>query len=319
MAMQGAYAAFALAFFVSAATAQDYPAKPIKLIVPFPPGGGTDISARTLANKVSESAKWTFVIENKPGAGGNLGVEQAVRSAADGYTLVIGQTSNLAINPALYAKLPYDPLKDLSPIALIVSAPVVLVVAADSKFRSLADLLAAAKGGTVTYASPGNGTVSHLAGELLQRASGVKLTHVPYKGAAQALTDTLGGQVDSFMSSVPSALAQLKSGRLRALAVSSAARSPQLPGTPTIAESGHPGFEASTWYGLLAPAGTPAPVISRLNGEVNRALAAKEVRERLASEGGETLGGSPAQFAAFLAAEHAKWGRVVRESGAKVE
>jgi len=319
MAMQGAYAAFALAFFVSAATAQDYPAKPIKLIVPFPPGGGTDISARTLANKVSESAKWTFVIENKPGAGGNLGVEQAVRSAADGYTLVIGQTSNLAINPALYAKLPYDPLKDLSPIALIVSAPVVLVVAADSKFRSLADLLAAAKGGTVTYASPGNGTVSHLAGELLQRASGVKLTHVPYKGAAQALTDTLGGQVDSFMSSVPSALAQLKSGRLRALAVSSAARSPQLPGTPTIAESGHPGFEASTWYGLLAPGGTPAPVISRLNGEVNRALAAKEVRERLASEGGETLGGSPAQFAAFLAAEHAKWGRVVRESGAKVE
>jgi len=319
MAMQGAHAAFALAFFVSAATAQDYPAKPIKLIVPFPPGGGTDISARTLANKVSESAKWTFVIENKPGAGGNLGVEQAVRSRADGYTLVIGQTSNLAINPALYAKLPYDPLKDLSPIALVVSAPVVLVVAADSKFRSLADLLAAAKDGTVTYASPGNGTVSHLAGELLQRASGAKLTHVPYKGAAQALTDTLGGQVQSFVSSVPSALAHIKSGRLRALAVTSAQRSPELPGTPTIAESGYPGFEASTWYGLLAPAGTPAPVISRLNSEVNRALAAKEVRERLASEGGETLGGSPAQFAAFLAAEHAKWGRVVRESGAKVE
>lgn len=319
MAMQGAYAAFALAFFVSAATAQDYPAKPIKLIVPFPPGGGTDISARTLANKVSESAKWTFVIENKPGAGGNLGVEQAVRSPADGYTLVIGQTSNLAINPALYAKLPYDPLKDLSPIALVVSAPVVVVVAADSKFRSLADLLAAAKGGTVTYASPGNGTVSHLSGELLQRASGAKLTHVPYKGAAQALTDTLGGQVQSFMSSVPSALAHIKSGRLRALAVTSAQRSPELPGTPTIAESGYPGFDASTWYGLLAPAGTPAPVISRLNSEVNRALATKEVRERLASEGGQTLGGSPAQFAAFLAAEHAKWGRIVRESGAKVE
>jgi tripartite-type tricarboxylate transporter receptor subunit TctC len=317
--MQGASAAFALAFFVSAATAQDYPAKPIKLIVPFPPGGGTDISARTLANKVSESAKWTFVIENKPGAGGNLGVEQAVRSPADGYTLVIGQTSNLAINPALYAKLPYDPLKDLSPIALVVSAPVVVVVAADSKFRSLADLLAAAKGGTVTYASPGNGTVSHLSGELLQRASGAKLTHVPYKGAAQALTDTLGGQVQSFMSSVPSALAHIKSGRLRALAVTSAARSPELPGTPTIAESGYPGFDASTWYGLLAPAGTPVPVISRLNSEVNRALATKEVRERLASEGGETLGGSPAQFAAFLAAEHAKWGRIVRESGAKVE
>jgi len=319
MAKQAAYAAFALAFLVSAAAAQDYPAKAIKLIVPFPPGGGTDISARTLANKVSESAKWTFVIENKPGAGGNLGVEQAVKSPADGYTLVIGQTSNLAINPALYAKLPYYPLKDLLPIALIVSAPVVLVVAASSRYQSLADLLAAAKAGAVTYASPGNGTVSHLAGELLQRAAGVKLTHVPYKGAAQALTDTLGGQVDSFMSSVPSALAHIRSGRLRALAVSSAARSSELPGTPTIAESGFPGFEANTWYGLLAPAGTPAGVVSRLNGEVNRALASKEVRERLASEGGETLGGSPERFAAFLASEHAKWSRVVRESGAKVD
>jgi tripartite-type tricarboxylate transporter receptor subunit TctC len=317
--MQAATAAIALAFFVSAAAAQDYPAKPIKLIVPFPPGGGTDISARTLANKLSESAKWTFIVENKPGAGGNLGVEQAVRSPADGYTLVIGQTSNLAINPALYAKLQYDPLKDLSPVALVVSAPVVLVVTANSPYKSLADLIAAAKRGAVTYASPGNGTVSHLAGELLQRAAGVKLTHVPYKGAAQAMTDTLGGQVDSFMSSVPSALAHIRSGRLRALAVTSAKRSPELPETPTVAESGYSGFEANTWYGLLAPAGTSAPVVSRLNAEVNRALAAKDVRERLASEGGEVLGGSPAQFAAFLAAEHTKWGRVVRESGAKVD
>ena len=317
--MQGAYAALALALLVSAAAAQDYPAKPIKLIVPFPPGGGTDIAARTLTGKLAESAKWTFVVENKPGAGGNLGVEQAVRSPADGYTLVIGQTSNLAINPALYAKLPYDPLRDLSPIALVVSAPVVLVVAAESKARSLADLIATAKRGTVTYASPGNGTVSHLAGELLQRAARVKLTHVPYKGAAQALTDTLGGQVDSFMSSVPSALGHIKSGRLRALAVTSAKRSSGLPDTPTIAESGYPGFEASTWYGMLAPAGTPATVVARLNAEVNRALAAKDVRERLAGEGGEVLGGSPAQFAAFLTTEHAKWGRLVRESGAKVD
>jgi tripartite-type tricarboxylate transporter receptor subunit TctC len=320
MAMQAASAAIALAFFVSAAAAQDYPAKPIKLIVPFPPGGGTDISARTLTGKLSESAKWTFVVENKPGAGGNLGIEQAVRSPADGYTLVIGQTSNLAINPALYAKLPYDPLKDLAPVALVVSAPVVLVVAASSKYRSLGELIAEArKDPGVTFASPGNGTVSHLAGELLQRAAGVKLTHVPYKGAAQAMTDTLGGQVQSFMSSVPSALSHIKSGRLRALAVTSAQRSPELPSVPTVAESGYRGFEASTWYGLLAPAGTPASVIARLNAEVNRALATQEVRARLASEGGETLGGSPEQFAAFLAAEHAKWGRVVRESGAKVD
>jgi len=234
---------------------------------------------------------------------------------------VIGQTSNLAINPALYAKLPYDPLRDLSPVVLLVSAPVVLVVTVNSKYKSLADLIAAAKNdpGAITYASPGNGTVSHLGGELLQRAAGVKLTHVPYKGAAQALTDTLGGQVQSFMSSVPSALGQLRGGKLRALAVTSAKRSPELPAVPTVAESGYPGFEANTWYGLLVPAGTPAPIIALLNTEVNRVLAMPEVRARLASEGGDTLGGSSERFAAFLAAEHLKWGRVVRESGARVD
>ena len=310
-----------VALFAGAAIAQAYPAKPIRMIVPFPPGGGTDIAARTIANKLSEDVKWTFVVENKPGAGGNLGVEQAVKSPADGYTLVIGQTSNLAINPALYAKLPYDPLRDLSPVALIVSAPVVFVVAASSRYTSLGDLLAAAKTdpGGVTFASPGNGTVSHLAGELLQRAAGVRLTHVPYKGASQALTDTLGGQVQSFMSSVPSALSQIRAGRLRAIAVSSATRARELPEVPTIAEAGYKGFEASTWYGLLAPARTPAPIIARLNAEVNRALKTPEVRERLAAEGGEALGGSPEQFASFLKAEHAKWGRVVKESGAKAE
>ena len=311
-----AFVSLTLALFAGAAMAQRYPAKPIRLIVPFPPGGGTDIAARTIANKLSESVKWTFVVENKPGAGGNLGVEQAVKSPADGYTLLIGQTSNLAINPTLYPKLPYDSLKDLSPVALIVSAPVVFVVAANSRYASLGDLLAAAKRdpGGVTFASPGNGTVSHLAGELLQRAAGVKLTHVPYKGASQALTDTLGGQVQSFMSSVPSALSQIKGGRLRAIAVTSAKRSPELPDAPTIAESGYGGFEANTWYGLLAPAGTPAPVIARLNAEVNRALRTPEVRERLASEGGEPLGGSPEQFARFMREEIVRLGREYRES-----
>lgn len=313
--------AVALALAAGAAAAQGYPAKPIRLIVPFPPGGGTDIAARSVANALSVGAKWTFVLENKPGAGGNLGVEQAVKSPPDGYTLVIGQTSNLAINPTLYAKLPYDPLKDLSPVVLLVSAPVVLVVAANSRYRSLGDLLAAAKtdAGGVTFASPGNGTVSHLAGELLQRAAGVKLTHVPYKGAAQALTDTLGGQVQSFMSSVPSALSQIRAGRLRAIAVSSAKRAAELPGVPTIAESGYPEFEASTWYGLLAPAGTAAAVVAKLNVEVNRVLEAPELRGRLAAEGGEVLGGTPERFAAFLKTEHSKWGRVVRESGAKAD
>src|SRR5712664_2771847 len=315
------FLSLALALFAGAAMAQAYPAKPIRLIVPFPPGGGTDIAARTIANKLSESVKWTFVVENKPGAGGNLGVEQAVKSPADGYTLVIGQTSNLATNPTLYAKLPYYPLKDLNPVALIVSAPVVLVVAVNSRYASLGDLLAAAKTdpGGVTFASPGNGTVSHLTGELLQRAAGVKLTHVPYKGASQALTDTLGGQVHSFMSSVPSALSQIRAGRLRAIAVTSAQRAQELPEVPTIAESGYRGFEASTWYGLLAPAGTPMTIIARLSVEVNRLLKTAEVRERLAAEGGEVLGGSPDQFASFLKTEHAKWGRIVQESGARAE
>lgn len=313
-------AVLALAALASAA-AQEYPVRPIRLIVPFPPGGGTDIAARTISNKLSETVKWTFVVENKPGAGGNLGVEQAVKSPADGYTLVIGQTSNLAINPALYAKLPYDPLKDLSPVALIVSAPVVFVVTANSRYGSLADLVAAAKRdpGGVSFASPGNGTVSHLAGELLQHAAGVKLTHVPYKGAAQAMGDLLGGQVQSFMSSVPSALAQIRGGRLRAIAVTSAKRAVQLPDVPTIAESGYPGFEATTWYGLLAPAGTPGAVIARLSTELNRVLEMPEVRERLATEGGEVLGGSPERFASLLRADRAKWGRVVKESGAKVD
>ena len=321
MGLRQVFAALALAAFAAAAPAQDYPAKPIRLIVPFPPGGGTDIAARTLANKLSETLRWTFVVENKPGAGGNLGVEQAVKSPPDGYTLVIGQTSNLAINPALYAKLPYDPLKDLSPIALIVSAPVVLVVAANSPYKSLGDLLAAARRdpGAVTFASPGNGTVSHLAGELLQRASGVKFTHVPYKGAAQAMTDLLGGQVQSFMSSVPSALAQIKGGRLRAIAVTSAKRAAEMPEVPAIAESGYAGFDATTWYGLLAPAGTPAAVIKRLNAEVNRALGMPDVSGRLAAEGGEVLGGSPERFASLLKVDHAKWGRIVKESGAKVD
>jgi tripartite-type tricarboxylate transporter receptor subunit TctC len=321
LGLRQVFAALALAACAAAAPAQDYPERPIRLIVPFPPGGGTDIAARTIANKLSETAKWTFVVENKPGAGGNLGVEQAVKSPPDGYTLVIGQTSNLAINPALYAKLPYDPLKDLNPIALVVSAPVVLVVATSSPYKSLGDLLAAARRdpGAVTFASPGNGTVSHLAGELLQRAAGVKFTHVPYKGASQAMTDLLGGQVQSFMSSVPSALAQIRGGRLRAIAVTSAKRAAEIPEVPTIAESGYPGFEAITWYGLLAPAGTPAAIIKRLNAEVNRVLGMPDVSGRLAAEGGEVLGGPPERFASLLKADHAKWGRAVKESGAKVD
>lgn len=298
-----------------------YPAKPIRLIVPFPPGGGTDILTRVVGQEMSKQLGQPVVVENKPGAGGNIGVDLAAKAPADGYTLVMGQTSNLAINPTLYAKLPYDPVKDLSPIALVASAPLVLVVASGAPYRSLADALAAAKAnpGAITFASPGNGTVAHLTGELLQRSAGAKFEHIPYKGSSQAMVDIMGGVVQLFMASIPTALAQIKAGKLRPLAVTSITRVIELPDVPTVDESGLPGFEASTWFGFLARAGTPQPVIARLSVEVNRALQVPIVRERIAGEGAVATGGSPEQFAALLREDLMKWGRVVKESGAKLD
>jgi tripartite-type tricarboxylate transporter receptor subunit TctC len=299
----------------------DYPNKPIKFIVPFPPGGGTDLFARAIGNKLAENLKWVIVVENKPGAGGNLGVDQVAKAPPDGYTVVMGQTSNLAINPTLYPKLPYDPLKDLIPVALVASAPLVLVVSSNSPYKSLAEVVAAAKAkpGKVTFASPGNGTVAHLTGELFQRAAGIKLEHVPYKGSSQALTDLMGGQTDLFMSSIPTAISHIKGGKLRAIAVTSAKRAAELSNVPTIAESGYKDFDATTWFGLLVPARTPAVIVTRLNAEVNKVLTIPDVRKKLETEGGEVLGGSPEEFAALLKSEHARWGKVVKDSGAKVD
>ena len=231
----------------------------------------------------------------------------------------MGQTSNLAINPTLFPKLPYDPIRDLTPVALVASAPLVLVVAANSPFKSLADVVAAAKAkpGELTFASPGNGTVAHLTGELFQNAAGVKFQHIPYKGSSQALTDLMGGQVQIFMSSVPTALSQIKGGKLRAIAVTGAKRSSELPKVPT--ESGYKGFDATTWFGLLVPAKTPPEIVKRLNTEVNKILKDPEVRAKLASEGGDVLGGSPEEFASLLQADIARWGKVVKDSGAKVD
>jgi tripartite-type tricarboxylate transporter receptor subunit TctC len=314
--------ATAMPFVVSAAWAQsNYPTRPIRLVVPFPPGGGTDILARVIGQQLSKSLGQSVVVENKPGAGGNIGVETVAKSSPDGYTLVIGQTSNLAINPTLYPNLPYNPIEDLAPISLVASAPLVMVVTASSPFKSLADVVTAAraKPDDVMFGSPGSGTVSHLSGELLQRAANIKFLHIPYKGASLAMADLMGGRLQLYMSSVPSALAQLKGGRLRALAVTSAKRLAGLPDVPTVAESGFKDFETSTWFGLLARAGTPQPIISRLNSDVDRALQTAEVRDKIASEGAEVLGGTPAQFADLLKRELEKWSRVVRESGAKVE
>jgi tripartite-type tricarboxylate transporter receptor subunit TctC len=314
-------AAFALAAVAACAWAQgEYPAKPIKMIVPFPPAGGTDILARTVANQLATANKWTVVVDNRAGAGGNIGVDAAAKSAPDGYTLVMGQTSNLAISPTLYAKLPYDPVKDLEPIVLVGSGPVAIVVRADSPYKTLGDLIAAAKAkpGSITMASPGNGTVAHLSGVRLMKATGAKFEHIPYKGAAGAIPDILGGNVDFFISSVPTLQSHVAGGKMRALAVSSLKRSPVMPNVPTVAETVK-GFEANTWFGVLAPAGTPKPIVAKLNAEINKALQAPAVKKAIEAEGGEVLGGTPEEFAKLIKADLAVWGALVKESGAKVD
>ncbi|ACB32994.1 conserved hypothetical protein [Leptothrix cholodnii SP-6] len=314
-------ATFAATTLSTGALAQAFPNKAIRVVVPFPPGGGTDIIAREVTQKVAAATGWTFVIDNKPGAGGNLGVDAVAKSPADGHTLVLGQTSNLAINPTLYAKLPYNPQKDLAPIGLVASAPLVIVVPAQSVFKTLPDLVAAAKAkpGEVNFASPGNGTVAHLTGEQFQKTAGITFQHVPYKGANQALNDVIGGQVQLYVSSVPSVLAQIRTGKLRPLAVTSAKRVDDLPQTPTVGESGYKGFDAVTWFGFLAPAGTPKDIVTRLNAEFNKALQQPDLRKRLGDEGADPMGGSAEQFADLIRDDIVRWGRTVKESGARLD
>jgi tripartite-type tricarboxylate transporter receptor subunit TctC len=312
--------ALAAALFATAAVADAYPVKPIKLVVPFPPAGGTDIMSRNVASKLTETNKWTVVVDNKPGAGGNIGVDAVAKSAPDGYTLVMGQTSNLAINPTLYAKLPYDPLKDLEPVTLVGSGPIVIVVRSDSRFKTLADLVKEGKEkpGTITMASPGNGTVAHLSGVRLMNATGAKFEHIPYKGAGGAIPDILGGSVDFFLSSLPTLQSHIAGGKMRALAVTSLKRSPVIANIPTVAET-IPGFDANTWFGILAPAGTPKPVLATLNAEINKILKDPAVRKAIEAEGGEVLGGTAEQFREVIKRDIAAWAKEVKSSGAKVD
>jgi tripartite-type tricarboxylate transporter receptor subunit TctC len=298
-----------------------YPSRPIRLIVPFPAGGGTDLIAREVANKVATSNGWSIVIDNKPGSGGNLGVDAAAKAAPDGYTLVLGQTSNLAINPTLYARLPYNPEKDLTPIGLVASAPLVLVVAADSPYKTLADVVAAAKARpeALNYASSGSGTVAHLATELFQKTANIRFTHVPYKGAAQGSTDLIGGQVQMYMSSVPTLIGHIKNGKMRPIVITSRKRTTDLPDAPTVDESGYKGFEAATWFGVAGPAGLPKDVVAKLNAAFNKALQDPEVKRKLASQGAEVKGSTPEEFGAYIREETVRWGKVVKESGAKVD
>ena len=301
--------------------ADGWPAKPIRLFVPFPAGGGTDIVARDVAHKITAGTQWVFVVDNKPGSGGNLGIDAAAKAPADGYSLVIGQTSNLAINPSLYSKLPYNPQTDLTAIGLIGHSPLLMVVAAQSPYRTLADVVAAAKSQpqALNYATSGNGTVAHLATEMFQRAAGIRLTHVPYKGASQGLTDVIGGQVHLYISSVPTLLGHVKSGKLRALAVTSLQRVNDLPQVPTVAESGFKGFEAVTWFGLLGPAHLPSAVVSNVNAELNRALNSPDLRSKLEEQGVTVSPGTSEQFARLMKSDADKWRQVIKVSGARAD
>lgn len=308
-----ALAASALA--TSAFAQSAYPDKPIRLIVPFPPGGGTDIISRVIGDKLTKTLGWKIVVENKAGAGGTIGLDAAAKSKPDGYTLVMGQTSNMSIAPSLMAGLPYDPIKDFTPVTLVSEVPLVVTVGAESPIKSFADLVNAAKAnpGKLLFASPGNATVAHLTGEYLQKAVGVKYKHVPYKGTAQALPDVISGRASFYMASLESSKGPVKAGQLRPIAVTSAKRIAEWPDVPTVAESGFPGFEAVTWFGIAVPAGTPDAIVARLNAEIVKAMQAPDVKERLRVVG--TTG--PAAFAAALKNDHDKWAGVIRDAGIK--
>ena len=318
--MRRAFLSLAVAFALPVA-AQDFPTKPIRLVVPFPPAGGTDVLSRAIAQSIGAGTKWTIVVDNKPGAGGNIGLDATAKAAPDGYTIAMGQTANLAVNPALYSSMPFDPLKDFAPIALISSQPLILVVNANSPYRTLQELVEVAKKspGKINMASSSNGTIGHIGGEIFQRRAGIKMTHVPYKGAGAAVTDLMGGSVDCFFGNTQAVGGLVTSGRLRPLAVTSPQRLANFPNVPTVAELGYPGFEAAIWSGLVAPAGTPPAIVERLNAEANKALGTNEMKAKLHEDGSTPLGGTPQQFAEFIRKEHAKWGAAVRDAGIKLD
>ena len=303
------------------AWAQTYPAHPIRMVVPFAAAGPTDVIARIVAQKLSEAWGQQVVVDNRPGAAGNIGSELVSKAAPDGYTLEMGTVGTHAINPSLYAKMPYDHVRDFVPIVLVAGVPNVLVVNPSLPVNSVQELIAYAKAnpGKINFASSGSGTSIHLSGEMFRTITGVDITHVPYKGSAPALTDLMGGQVQIMFDNLPSSLAFIKAGKLKALAVTSATRATALPDVPTMVEAGVPGFEASSWFGMLAPAGTPREIVNKVNADVNKWLSSPEAKEKLAQQGAIAAGGTPEDFANHIAAETAKWAKVVKASGAKVD
>lgn len=300
--------------------AQAWPTKPVKLVVPYPPGGATDIVARVIAERLSAQTGQPFIVDNRAGAGGNLGAEAVAKAPADGYTLLVATTAH-AINKSLFKNLNYDVQRDFAPVSLLTQGPLVLVVHPDFPARSVSELIALAKAKpkSVSFASSGNGQSTHLAAELFASMAGAPMTHVPYKGSAPALNDLVAGQVPLMFDTMLTAMQHVKSGRLRALAVTGAQRSPAAPDVPTVAESGLPGYQAYAWNGLMAPAGTPPAVITRLNEELRTALSQPAVQERFSAQGFAATWTAPAQTAKFLESEVEKWGRTAQQSGAKVE
>jgi tripartite-type tricarboxylate transporter receptor subunit TctC len=313
-------AAACLAAVPLAAHAQGYPNKPVRLVVPYPPGGPTDIVARVVAQKLSEQTGQQFIIDNRPGAGGNTGAELVARSAPDGYTLVVATTAH-AINPSLFKSLGYKLTKDFAPVSLLTSGPLVIVANPDLPASNVTELIALAKArpGGLNFASSGNGQSTHLAAELFASMAGVKMTHIPYKGSAPALTDVMGGQAQLMFDTMLSAMPQVKGGKLKALAVTSAKRSAAAPDLPTVAESGLPGYEAIAWNGLLAPAGTPPEVVARLSAELKKALALPEVKDKFEAQGFAATWNTPEAFGSFMNAEVQKWAQVVKVSGATLD
>ena len=316
-----AAAALAASLAATAVLAQVYPGKPIRLIVPFAAGGGNDNVARLVGKRLADSLGQPVVIDNRPGAGGVVGAELAAKSAPDGYTLFLGGVGSHAINPNLHAKLPYDPIKDFAPVSLLAQAPLVLVVHPSVPVHDVAEFIAYARAhpGRLNFASNGNGSSSQLAAVLFGSMAGVDMVHVPYKGLAPALTDLLAGEVQLMFSSVVAILPHIKAGKLRALAVTGAKRLAFMPELPTIAESGLPGYEASSWYGILAPAGTPRDIVMKLNAELAKALEQPEVKNSLLAEGAEPAGGSPERFAAHIRAEMERLGKIIRDAKIRLE
>ncbi len=312
-ALQGLAALAGLSAFGAAGQAP-YPSKPIHLIVPFTPGGSSDILGRAIAKALNEAWHQPVIVENKPGAGGAIGGEAAAKAAPDGYTLFMGHIGTLAVNPTLYPKLPYDPLRDFAPVALVAMVPNVLVVNPAVPARNVVELIALAKAkpGSLTSSSGGTGSAAHLAIEYFKLATGTDIVHVPYKGTAPSVTDLLGGQVTITMTGLPTVIEHIRAGKLRAIGVASSTRLPQIPDVPTLAESGVPGFEATQWYGVVAPARTPSAIVEQLAAEIRKSLAAPELKSRLESEGAQPANMGPAEFRTLIRSEIERWAKVIR-------